>query len=365
MYQDHAGTIHKLVEFWNQLGEREREGHRSRWQAICEAFYLWARHGIGPKYFLLAGLYRKGLTWEQKSNFMSEAEFLKCSLAINPQKYQYTSLNKVITHALLTTFAIPTPPLYGVINVNHGVAWDGQPLRTLDDLVALTDRAGLREMCFKLIEGLRGIGFYKIRIDTSRKRVTMLPSEDEIALEDFWQKVRGHRMGGYFIQGVVEQHRDVARYNPWSLNTVRALMVKNDDDTWYMHGAALRMGVGKTAVDNMSAGGLGAAIDTSSGRLRAAVQERIDRPTCVKHPVTHVRLEGEVVPYWPEALALCQRVAVVFAYLEVFSCDIAFTVEGPVVLEVGAVFDEPQLYFDEGLRPLMRRLLARRRSRHK
>ena len=362
MYTPSAGKLRRVAQFWQELGNLERQGHGSRFRLASEAAYLGVRYRIGPAYYLLAGLSRKELSWEEKVAFMSESDCFKYAEAINPPRYQHVMLNKLIVNAVFNMFNIPTPPFYGVVDEENGETWDRVPLRTPDDMVRLLTRLEIQEVCFKLIEGLRGYGFYKVRIDCSSKLVTLLPDGEKLSLEDFWVRLHSHAMGRYFVQGVVDQHPDVARYNPWSVNTVRGLVVKTDDGTWYMHGAALRMGVGKTSVDNMSAGGLGSPVDVETGRLKPAAEERFDRPIHSQHPATGVRFAGEVLPFWPDVIEICNRIGTLFPYVEMFSCDIAFGVDGPLVLELGATFDEPQLYFDMGLRPLMEKLLKRRRS---
>lgn len=366
MYNPQHGTLRKAIELWHELGRLERAGHSSRWCALGDLIRLRLRYGVNATSYLVEGLYRRELSWDEKLAYMPRNEFLEYSSLINPPRYQYVMLNKLVTHGVLTMFGIPTPPFYGTVDQGHGETWDGKPLRTPDDMIGLLERLGIDEVCFKLIEGLRSKGFYRVKIDRGSRSVTIHPTGEQVPLEDFWQTLNSAReqgyMGGYFVQGVVEQHPDVARFNPWSLNTVRSFMARDDDGEWYMHGAALRMGKGKTAVDSINQGGLGAAIDVATGRLRAGMQRQPDRPMYSKHPLTNVQIEGEILTSWPEAVELAERVGVHFPYLEMFACDIAFTPDGPVIIELGAIFGDPQPYFDMGLRPLMERLAARRRN---
>jgi hypothetical protein len=124
--------------------------------------------------------------------------------------------------------------------------------------------------------------------------------------------------------------------------------------------ANLRMGVGKTAVDNVAAGGIAPAIDLDTGRLSSAIQRRADRPVHVVHPVTGAQIEGAVLPMWSEARAFCERAAALFPYYCLISVDIAIGREGPIVVELGSSPDEMQVEWGSGVYPLLRELIRKR-----
>lgn len=365
MYDRKAGRLGKAVALWHELGRLEREGHQPRVRSLREIVSLGRRNRISPLFYLHAGLYRRELAWQDKLDYMSSLEVYNHLGEINQPEHHFVARNKLITHGLFMAFAIPTPPFYGVVDANNGRTFDGHPLCTANDLVDLLRRLDLDTVCFKYIAGTRGKGFYRMRVDCDRHEpvAQVLPDGNVVPLPQFWEQLlRTSEFGGYFCQGVVEQHPDVARYNPWSLNTVRSWMVKDDGGEWYMYAAALRMGLGRTSVDNISQGGLGSPVDVETGRLAAAIREEVDHRPLDEHPVTGVRFAGETLPAWPEALRLCHRTAGLFPYYELVAVDVAFSTEGPMIIEVGATPDEPQLYFQKGVRPLLSRLLERRRA---
>jgi hypothetical protein len=363
MYDPKAGRLRKAVDLWRLLGALQREGHQSRGHAIRDIVRLHRRQRISTAYYLAAGLYRKGIPWSAKVAYMNASRQKDCLSVINPVRFQYVTINKIVTFGVLTMFGIPTPPFYGRV-VQKDAPWDGMSLRGAGDLLRLIERLGVDDLCFKHVSGTRGKGFFKVSILTGagEPRVRIQPRGEEMPLARFWDTLlEVKRFDGYFCQGVVEQHPDLAELCPTSLNTVRSWMVQDEEGRWSMRGALLRIGLGDTSVDNLSAGNMAASIDLASGRLSAACRQQPLRSPFDRHPVTGVQIEGKTLPDWPDAVALCTRTAELFPYFGLLATDVAFTRHGPVIMELGATPDDSQTFFDRGVGPLLEELVARRR----
>jgi hypothetical protein len=169
---------------------------------------------------------------------------------------------------------------------------------------------------------------------------------------------------GYLCESVVDQHPSVAALHPESVNTARVWTCQRSPGRWEVFGALLRIGVGSSVVDNSDQGGIGARIHVETGRLGRAVRHGIDYleghdfEEFDRHPTTGVRIQGLVLPMWDEAVALCRRTCTIFPYFRLMGLDIAFTPDGPVVLEVEAdPHSTHQAYFEKGLRTLLQTLV--------
>ena len=138
-------------------------------------------------------------------------------------------------------------------------------------------------------------------------------------------------------------------------------MVRSEAGEWKMLFADLRMGIGKTTVDNISRGGMAPDIDIESGRLAPAILRHVDRTICTRHPVTGAQIEGVVIPMWSEAKTLCQRAAVVFPRYRLLAVDVAFGKDGPLIIELGGSPDEMQAECGTGAYPLLRELIKQRK----
>jgi hypothetical protein len=361
-YYPRTNPLARVRTLWRHMRGLERAGHLSVARQIGELIVLRVRRGVGPAQYLSAGLYRRELSWGQKLEYVGGTRYARLIHSINPVEYDYVARNKLETYKILTANGVPTPPVYGVVEGASGWTWDGDVLRSPDDLVSLVERLGTDTVCFKYVTGTRGRGFYRVTVDTRAATVTIHPSGDTRRLAEFWETLRGEKLfSGYFCQGVIEQHPDVARLNPWCVNTVRTWMVRTAGGEWKMAMAVLRIGVGEIAVDNLSQGAIGAAVDLDTGRLAAARQRTVQRPVYPRHPVTSAQIEGTVLPEWSEAKALCKRTADLFPYYLLLSVDVAFTHDGPLVVELGTTPDEMQGEWGSGAYPVLLPLKQRGR----
>ena len=338
---------------------------------LVELLYLWARNGIGPLEYYLLGLFRPGIPWREKRNTVSGAWYWKKIQRINPPDIRALATNKVASNLLLRASGIPTPKIHGVLDRAGGSTLEGTALRSAADLEELIRSRSLADVCFKPLDAWSGGGFVKVVFsrDPGAMRARVEPSGPTLTMDEF---VGGHldesRYGGYLIQDILEQHPGVARFHPTSLNTVRTWMHEPEPGRWEMYCANLRMGVDGMTIDNSSAGGIAAVIDVETGRMGRALLRSIDPARGLHeyeaHPTTGVRIEGEVLPMWPDVLDLCRRTAALFPF-GFMAVDVGIGTDHPWIVEVEA---DPhsfiQLYCVRGLRPMLEPLLHRGPAGH-
>jgi len=363
-YAPRAGTLIRIRSLWRHMRRLEVEGHHSAIHQAWELIRLKIQRGIGPAFYLRAGLYRRELSWKDKLAYVGASKYDRLIHSVNPVQYDYIARNKLETYRILTANNIPTPPVYGLVDGVSGRTWDGEILRSHGDLVRLVNRLGIDTVCFKFVSGTRGRGFYKVKINARGDVPTAIiePTGEEVPLPEFWETLRQAKLfDGYFCQGIIDQHPDIARFNPWSVNTIRSWMVRSVSGEWTMTLADLRMGIGKIAVDNISVGGIAPAIDLESGRLSSAIRRHVDRSLYAQHPVTGAQIEGTILPMWPEVKALCQRTAEIFPYYRLLAVDVAFGKDGPLIVEIGTSPDEMQGECEIGAYPLLRQLIKQRK----
>ena len=228
---------------------------------------------------------------------MAGAKYDRLIRLVNPPEHDHFTRNKLESYRILTANGIRTPEVYGLVEGASGATWDGNLLRSIDDLES-PGKSGDRHRMFQVRSGTQGRGFYKVKINngTSEPIVTIEPRGEELPLRDFWATLREARIfGGYLCQAVIDQHPDVARFNPWSVNTARTWMVRTKAGEWRMHCANLRMGLGRRRSTTSP------RVDRPrdrhhTGRLSSAIQRRVDRPVHVVHPVTGEQIEGVSSP---------------------------------------------------------------------
>lgn len=365
-YDPTASKLSRIPLLWRHMRRLARDGHLSPWRQLWEIARLRRLSGCTVAHYLENGLYRRELSWVDKRKYVGPLRYTDLLVAITPQRYRYIVRNKLVTHSLFVTFGLPTPELYGVVEPSSSVTHNALFLRSPADLLDRLRRAKTDTVCFKLIDGTRGIGFYKVTIDSNHGAAAarIEPNIEEMPLDEFWRtRLRPGRFLGYFCQEVIEPHPFFARFNPWSLNTFRTWMVKDDGGRWEMVLAILRVAAGESAVDNVMQGGLAAPVDIADGRLRSAMAKGMDRTLYARHPVTGTQIEGETVPMWGEIRALCERTAKRFPFFDFLAVDIAVGVDGPLVMELSVTPDDIQMVTDRPIGPLLESLAQRTRSR--
>lgn len=137
--------------------------------------------------------------------------------------------------------------------------------------------------------------------------------------------------GRILLEELVIQHEGLNKLCPASVNTIRVM-------TYYNHGnprilwMGMRVGSGKSAVDNFSSGGMVVAIDTDRGCLQGDAIDKVSN-TYPTHPTTGVAFDGFPIPCFDQIQDLVLEAARLEDKILVIGWDVAITPEGPVLIE--------------------------------
>lgn len=132
------------------------------------------------------------------------------------------------------------------------------------------------------------------------------------------------------IEEVVEQHDEMNRLYPHSVNTLRIVTCNVDGEVTVMF-RAIRIGSGKNVVDNFNSGGMMSVLNEDGVITKPAMNKNGDLFT--EHPDTKTKLEGFKVPLFNDAIAFCMEAAKVIPEVGLVGWDIAITPNGPVMIE--------------------------------
>lgn len=154
------------------------------------------------------------------------------------------------------------------------------------------------------------------------------------------------------IQARLLNHESLRDLSNGALATLRILTLLNETGTYEATHAGLRMAIGANRlVDNSHAGGIIAAVEMKSGKLGPAtdIGLRPDIGWRTHHPDTGALIDGRVLPFWPETVALACRAHAAFAPRVIVGWDIAITTNGPVLIEGNGApgIDLPQRAYRE------------------
>lgn len=154
----------------------------------------------------------------------------------------------------------------------------------------------------------------------------------------------------YVLQHVVENHADIRAFAE-GLATVRTVNFSKGGSV-RMARAVLKIPVAGNFADNSwREGNLTANVDPATGVIDRVIRGiGPDMVTLTHHPDTETPLVGMALPDWDKACALNEQTAQLFAPINYQSQDIAFTTDGPLVVEVnsGGSFALPQIASGRG-----------------
>lgn len=129
-----------------------------------------------------------------------------------------------------------------------------------------------------------------------------------------------NRMGDDFIiQELVQQHEVLEKIHATSLNTIRVLSMFYKGEV-YILSCILRMGMGNSKIDNVSAGGLQCGIH-EDGSLHS-IAYNVKREKYTKHP-DGVVFEGTVVPGFNKVIDAIKEEHKKLPYFQIIGWDFA------------------------------------------
>jgi len=136
----------------------------------------------------------------------------------------------------------------------------------------------------------------------------------------------------FIVQERLEQHPDLAKLNPTSLNTIRVMSYRRGDEIVILY-AIIRIGRNGQVVDNETAGGIKADIDLQTGRIKGCA---IGSPKEALMPFTDVGTptDGYQIPCFDKVLEVVKEMHYRLSYFDLVGWDMSVDKEGrPALIE--------------------------------
>lgn len=136
----------------------------------------------------------------------------------------------------------------------------------------------------------------------------------------------------FIIQSKLEQHPDLAKLNPTSVNTIRVMSYRKENEVIILY-AVIRIGRLGKVVDNETAGGIKADINLQTGRIKGPA---FGSPKEKNMPQTDsgTTLDNYLIPSFPEVLEFVKNLHLRLPYFRLIGWDISVDKEGkPVMIE--------------------------------
>lgn len=136
----------------------------------------------------------------------------------------------------------------------------------------------------------------------------------------------------FIVQERMEQHPDLAKLNPTSLNTIRVMSYRRGDEIVILY-AVIRIGRKGQIIDNESAGGIKADIDLQSGRIKGCAMGSLKE---ARMPMTDVGTptDGYQIPCLDKVLEVVKQMHLRIPYFNLIGWDMSVDKDGkPTLIE--------------------------------
>lgn len=207
--------------------------------------------------------------------------------------------------------------------LGHFSGFSGRQWATLDMLTTDTS----------LADRIINVEPYKVVLKKSKSKagrgIMILESKNRTVTEVLQLM---QRKGFDLIEKFVLQHDDLMQLSPSALNTIRIITQLHEGKVIII-AARLRVSV-NSEIDNLTAGNFAAPVDIETGMVSGpGVFGDITKSDVFVHPITGVKIEGFLIPYWKECIEMVSKAALSIPDNRSVGWDVAVTNERPVLIE--------------------------------
>lgn len=174
--------------------------------------------------------------------------------------------------------------------------------------------------------------FVKKPIDSSfGKGIELINSNDYKNLKELFSYLLED--GDVILEERIIQHEKMASLHPESLNTLRIVTYRDENDQVFIHLPFIKIGRGSSFVDNGGAGGMFARINPETGEL--ITDGKDEKNTIYEyHPDTNIKIKGFKIPSWEKVVSLAKDAALAFDKTRYIGWDVAIDKDGnPLIVE--------------------------------
>ena len=297
-------------------------------QMTFEVFNLWKQDRKFPTYYFTRLAYKKD---SPNYKFFTSFDLYNKLRDVSTGLHSNTTIeileNKVKFNNFCVSNNIPVPLMLGYNNERD--FFIGNRKISIDDkemfqvlLKNIIENNNNKDIFLKPVFGIKGKGCYRVSNEDLDKNIKM---------EKLFSIIT---KSTYIIQETLIQHPNIAKINPYSINTIRMDTYIKEDSTVEILSGVMRFGRRGNIVDNASSGGFFIALDLEQHKLKEYGFQHLSQGNkyIYEHPDTKVKLEGYEIPYVEETKELIRKIAKILGD-RLVGWDIAITPNGPVIIE--------------------------------
>lgn len=341
-------VIKHRSDYVDQMSYYPEVDHKSKRQIIKDQLFFNWKFGATEKFYYLYGFDRQEMNRTRMiseyitpySSFMKKVNHLNFYLPFETKKMcQYTARavigDKFYFYLFLSKIGMPTPKVFCYIKNGNPLYFDDS--LGIDKSLSLDKQLQLfmtKEMdaFAKPSDGECGQGVFFLRIKDSK----IFQNGKEISPNELEKILLS---ANYIVQERVEQHPDIAKLCPSTLNTIRIHTVRAQDGEIVIFGPLLRIGRITNNVDNWAQGGILVGINQYGRLMKTGFFKPQYGSTVIQHPDTGVVFEDVVIPCFEDVKKLVIKLHNILYRCHSIGWDVAITKEGPIIIEGNSLWE--------------------------
>jgi hypothetical protein len=309
----------KRFKKWLRL-VRKASPYKNVLSQIFDIIQTKVRVNISPSEYYFYQFYKGDKTWEEKGRYVGLDGSRYWPYELNRLKFNVTLTNKYFQKNLLIGFGLPTPRL--ITTIGHRFEIDSFP--AFDNFLA-----GCRLDI--VIKPLSSMGGHRVLSLTRRDNGGYFMAGENYPPERIWPLLEPHLSQGFLVEEKVTNNRQIQAIYPHSLNCFRVVTIKLPGQDWTVVTWGLKVGSGKSVVDNIRAGGIYITLD-EQGRSKMGYLKDYENEV-THHPDTGVPLAGIQFQGADAVRNLALDASRKFGFMGTIGWDIGLTEKGPVIIE--------------------------------
>lgn len=337
----------KLYRVWKYMSERQlREHYKKHYTRELAVFendtdkkarnvikremkMLHKFWGCYPYQYIRYGMYKKSchLSHEQMKDYIPNYFAYYLFFPKYFKDYGIVSEDKELTYRVLDSYKIKQPVL--LLQYKNGVFYDGaKNIISPSAVDGIIHGSKAKKLFLKPTHGLGGRGI-------------MIFANKDGFVDEHNQSLSAAYIAGqlgdsedYILQEGLQQHNELNKIYPNAVNTFRVMTQVKNGKANIMY-SMLRMGQGGSQLDNASQTGLVCKINVETGKFDDMIHVGHGK-TIDKHPDTDFSFKEYVFPYWDTIKSFVEKTAQKMEAIPFMGWDIAYSKDGPEVIEMNA-----------------------------
>jgi hypothetical protein len=297
-----------------------------------------------PDHYFTYRLYRKELSTEKVLNYVPGYVLSQRWFPIVNKHFKQHQLllnNKILFKRFLMSAGIPVPePIIYIID--RTCFTPDMHIISFDEGAEVLTNCGIRRIFCKSDIAEAATGITCFNYDHTQGTYHAGP----VLLDRCYLENLPVRDGYLFEHGVV-QHPDMAIFHPESLNTFRVVTQFVPGIGAHVLYVTVRFGTGGSVFDNGCKGGVFAGVNAATGALFPQAFDKIS-DVYETHPTTNIPFGGTTFAFIREITSIACRAAELLPTLPSIGWDIAYTEQGPIIVEGNDRWGAPLYQFPFG-----------------